>query len=267
MLLRGAALLVLIAAPGLAIATGDHSAKVSLRGRSGTSHLTAGIIAAASSKPAQAAAAPLPFLPLALVAWASLISVFMCGSYFFDTPPPLLRVPRRAWALVHALTTTLTSGVIVISAAIEALVLRARDSAVLHFWFNRVPTLDAAINLPALTMSMVSGVAIAAHKYGHFSAAPSHVIATVELLVVFACWWGAFDVRTQQAAQREIASISSQLRAGAPYPVGLRSRNRINLVSCVFVLGLYVLMVIKPDVSLPWRPPGYAQRVQADGNC
>lgn len=105
-----------------------------------------------------------PVIPLALAVWCSCISVFLLYSWFFATPPLLLRVPRTAWALMHALGTTLTSGVIVISAAIESLVIKAREPDVMRFWFDRVPKLDGAINLPALTVAMVSGVGIAAHK-------------------------------------------------------------------------------------------------------
>jgi hypothetical protein len=105
-----------------------------------------------------------PAVPLALASWASVLSAFLLYSWFFATPPLLLRIPRTAWALMHALGTTLTSGTIVISAAIESLVLKAREPSVLRFWFNRVPKLDGAINLPSLTVAMVSGVGIAAHK-------------------------------------------------------------------------------------------------------
>lgn len=71
--------------------------------------------------------------------------------------------------------------------------------------------------------------------------------------------WGLFDVRTQLAAQREVAAGAGS-KAG-PLPPALRARNPINVVSCAFVLALYVLMVVKPDVPLPFRPHGFAQRI------
>jgi predicted secreted protein len=67
-----------------------------------------------------------------------------------------------------------------------------------------------------------------------------------------------FDVRTQLAAQREVAA-GAGTKAGT-LPPALRVRNFVNVVSCVFVLGLYVLMVVKPDFPLPFRPHGFAQR-------
>lgn len=75
------------------------------------------------------------------------------------------------------------------------------SSTVIAFWFCRVPALDGAIVLPALTGSIVSSVAQAAQDYGSLKESPTYRRGSLHVLLTFAVWWAFTDLTTQHSAQ------------------------------------------------------------------
>lgn len=180
--------------------------------------------------------------------WAVSITCFILLNYHSETcwPSSLLMLPpRRTWTFVHATTTMLFSGTILVSTLVEWLVVKSRNPSVLKFWFTSIPSLDMAVVLPSLTGSIVSGIAQASMDYGRLQDAPKYVLGTFHSLLTFGAWWGVTDLTTQKSAR---TAVSEDLTDG-DIPRVLKLRRWSNLVSCLFVATLYILMVLKPGMS------------------
>lgn len=149
----------------------------------------------------------------------------------------------------------LFGGTIIISTLIEWLVLRSRNPSVLRFWFITVPAIDTTVVLPAVTGSILSGVAQAVIDYESFRSAPKYVIGTLHALTTFALWWALTDRTTQKEAKRAVLkwteeSSSDNNSTTVEIPPVLYTRRRSNVVSCIFVVALYAIMVLKPGQTL-----------------
>jgi hypothetical protein len=196
-----------------------------------------------------------PVETLALVTWISTMSAVLLVNYFGGSPWPeniMLDTPFRTWSLLHAVSGMLFSGTILVSTLVEWSVVASRQAAVLRFWFWTVPQLDAMIVLPALTGTVLSGVAQACHLYGSFAMAPKHVTGTVHGLLAFGIWWAVTDVTTQHISKTAVQNLINRENNGTSHPElppVLLLRRASNVVSCLLILGLYSVMVLKPGVS------------------
>ena len=89
---------------------------------------------------------------------------------------------------------------------------------------------------------MVSGVAQAFHNYSSLRYAPTHIKSALHLLFAFGLWWELADRRTQHKVEESLAKGEPDLKM-------LRDRRISNVVSCVFLLVLYSVMILKPGYS------------------
>lgn len=188
-----------------------------------------------------------------LLAWAASISGFILMNNFVGPwPEAMKQVPERVWFVLHMLGGMLFGGGVILTTAIEWLVANNKNSPVLLFWFDKVPLLDAAIVLPALTMAMISGTGLSIAHYGGLGIAPLHISIVFYALVAFATWWAVTDLTTQGkalTAVNEWAVTTSGLNSEnhkKDVPEVVEHRRISNIVSCLFILALYGIMVFKP---------------------
>lgn len=249
--------------------------------------------------------------------WVHLVSIFVLANYYFCNSPTAAaaaccwpaamatRVSLSAWSLVHALSGMLFSGGIVTTTVLEWRVVQhayknhRRDgqqqtktnddsnanpnnqhhSDLLRFWFHAgAPAVERWLVLPAVTGSLVSGVAQAALAYGRLRSAPRHVKSSLHLLLLLGLWWGATDRTTQRRVQQELvvgtttkqeendedgaaaAVVETSSNSGSEsnntkkLPLVLRQRRASNLVSCAFLAALYAVMVLKPGYHVVAPP-------------
>ena len=204
--------------------------------------------------------------------WAVAIGAFFIRNYKYKTVPwpsflgnstaaettdqatgTLPRRPsRRVWNFIHAVGSTIFSGTILVTTLLEWLVVKSGTPIVLAFWFRVVPILDVAVVVPALTATMISGVAQAVDEYGPIKEAPKYVKAVLHTLVTFGLFWAATDRTSQHGALQALQTWLDSSSRG-PLPGILFWRRASNLTSCCFVMALYALMVLKP--GRPDLPP------------
>ncbi|KAL7528902.1 hypothetical protein ACHAXR_002691 [Thalassiosira sp. AJA248-18] len=189
--------------------------------------------------------------------WVIFTSAFVITNAKVRPFPQFLlsALSRSQWALIHAICSMLFSGTIILSALIEYLVVASKKASVIKFWFLSVPQkLDASIVLPALTGSIVSGVGQAAIDYGGLAQAPKHIVGAFHLLLTFGVWWGVTDITSQRKAVEAVQTLNeagksdddSENNDTVEVPKLLKMRVISNVVSCIFVVGMYALMVLKP---------------------
>lgn len=186
----------------------------------------------------------------ALGLWMAALSGFILMNNFVGPWPAVMSaVPERIWFTLHMLGGMLFGGGIILTTALEWLVAENKNESVLQFYFDKVPLLDAAIVLPGLTMAMISGVGLTILRYGGLGIAPPHIPVVFYTLTAFAGWWAATDLSTQGSSLKAInewaATVgSSNEEREVPRIVELRKVS--NVVSCLFVVALYMVMVMKP---------------------
>jgi hypothetical protein len=177
----------------------------------------------------------------ALGAWQASISSFILVNNFVGPwPEAMTQVPERVFFLYHMLGGMLFGGGVLLTAAIEWLVVENKNDAVLQFWFDKVPLLDGIIVLPALTVSIVSGTGLSIRRYGSLGHAPEHIQAALYALMALCAWWALTDLTTQGKALIAVNDV--------PNVVELRTIS--NVVSSLFVIVLYAMMVMKSDILL-----------------
>jgi hypothetical protein len=146
-------------------------------------------------------------------------------------------------------------GTIILSALVEYLVVKTSDASVMKFWFLDVPQkLDVNVVLPALAGVIVSGVAQANIRYGGLATSPKHVVGVIHLLVTFGMWWAITDVTTQRKTSEMIRRRNSDHDEDDDvHKIDENELHRIltmrlasNVVSCLLVVALYAIMVLKP---------------------
>lgn len=163
----------------------------------------------------------------------------------------LYALTRSQWAFVHAVSSMLFSGTIVLSALLEYLVVKSKKASVIRFWFTSLPQqLDAKVVLPALTAAIVSGMGQAAISYGGLATSPKHVVGAFHLLLTFGLWWAITDVTSQRKAVEAVNSMSTnESDEVLDIPKVLDLRIVSGAVSCLLVVLMYALMVLKPGLS------------------
>ena len=187
---------------------------------------------------------------LALLAvWMGSLSGFIFANNWMGPWPFFMtEVPERIWFTFHMLGGMLFGGGVILTTALEWLVTKNKNEAVLQFYFDKVPLLDAAIVLPGLTMAMISGTGLCIERYGSLGTAPPHIPTVFYTLTAFAAWWAATDLATQGKALSAINewAATSALKEEKEVPEIVELRFISNIVSCMFVVALYGIMVLKP---------------------
>jgi hypothetical protein len=170
-----------------------------------------------------------------IVLWASWVVAFLLINYNGATSPwpsALTALDVRTWALVHAVSGSLFAGGIFTTTFLEWLVFRSPSRAVQEFWFSSATKAEAALVLPGLTGLLVSGVAQAWLTYQcPIKYAPLYVKLPIHVLALFGLWWLLTDLTTRDAVNDK----GKQLR-----------RQGSNLVSCMLLISIYAIMVLKP---------------------
>lgn len=193
-----------------------------------------------------------------VICWSVAVSYFLITNFVSNAPWPeeLLSSHRDVWRVIHAISSMMFGGTIIVSTIIEWLVVSSEDPTVIYFWFCKVPALDGAIVLPALTGIVLSGVAQANQDYGSLRESPKYIIGSLHVLLAFAVWWVLTDVTTQHPAQRAVKKWAAadegndeSSTKNETLPPVLKSRRWSNVGSCLFVCLLYTLMALKPGHS------------------
>lgn len=186
-----------------------------------------------------------------LLVWVHVISGFVVYNYTRQTiwPGFLLQIPVKVWHLIHGLSAMVFAGGIVTTTLLEwklpSIAANMKDedgnadksSIFLLTWLWQV---ESRLVLPAVTGSLVSGVAQAFYSYPSFRMAPSHVKSALHLMFLFGVWWAWTDRRSQ-----------ASLRKGGFDESKVVQRRLSNLVSCAFLVGLYAVMILKPGYNFP----------------
>ena len=174
--------------------------------------------------------------------WPVAISIFIAINYFRSCwPAALAEVPFSTLNLIHAISGMLFAGCIITTTVLEWMVIESGNMSTQRLWFEKVPVVEEWIVLPALTGSIVSGIGNACVRYGSFRMAPFHVQSTLFFLLAFGLWWGFTDRPTQAKA---VAALENSV--GEERPTILQLRRISNFISCVFLIVLYGIMVLKP---------------------
>lgn len=174
--------------------------------------------------------------------WPLAISIFIAINYYRSCwPAALAEVPFATLNFIHAISGMLFAGCIITTTVLEWMVTESGNTQAQRLWFEKVPVVEEWIVLPALTGSIVSGIGSACVRYGSFRVAPFHVQSTLFLLLAFGLWWGLTDRPTQANAVAALENSSGEER-----PTILQLRRISNVVSCVFLIVLYGIMVLKP---------------------
>lgn len=195
---------------------------------------------------------------MALAIWGIGISAFIFMNNFVGPWPAqvLQTIPERLWFWMHMLGGMLFGGGVILTTAIEWLVVDNKNASTLQFWFDKVPLLDAAIVLPALTLSMISGTGLCVHRYHGLGLAPPHIQIVFYTLVSFAAWWAATDLSTQGQSLIKINEWALETvkddESHVDAPDIVKWRRISNIVSCLFVVALYGVMVMKPGTIQFW---------------
>jgi len=184
-----------------------------------------------------------------LGAWITGLSSFLLINNFIGPWPSqiLEEVPVKYFGLAHGVGGMLFAGGIILTTLIEWLVVSSKKSEILQFWFSKVPALDSFIVLPALTTSIVSGVGLAVDHYDSLGESPFHVVAAISTLLAFAGWWAVTDLTTQGVADEAVREWKDN--EGQDVPQILQLRRGSNVISCLFVLALYGIMILKPGYT------------------
>jgi len=197
---------------------------------------------------------------IALGIWLiSLTSFILINNYVGPFPVFLKQIPERVFFFSHMIGGMLFGGGIILTTCIEKLAANSKNPEVLEFYFSKIPGLDALIVVPAVTVSILSGIGLATVRYGGLMIAPPHISAIFDTLIAFMVWWGLTDLSTQTTAIKAVNEMYESYQAGETdleTPKVVLDRHFSNIVSCFFVLTLYSLMVFKPGtlVAFPWAP-------------
>lgn len=197
---------------------------------------------------------------IALGVWLiSLTSFILINNFVGPFPEFLKQIPERVFFFSHMIGGMLFGGGIILTTCIERLAANSKNPQVLEFYFSKIPGLDALIVVPAVTVSILSGIGLATVRYGGLGIAPPHISAIFDTLIAFMVWWGVTDLSTQTTAIKAVNEMYESYQAGEKdleTPKVVSDRHFSNVVSCFFVLTLYSLMVFKPGtlVAFPWAP-------------
>lgn len=176
-----------------------------------------------------------------LLVWFHAVIGFVVWNYYATSslwPSFFLDIPVRVWSLLHALSAMVFAGGIITTTLLEwqlpsmMIGTTTKDQSKLLQWLWQV---ESKLVLPAVSMSLISGVAQAFNNYTSLRAAPFHVKGALHVMVLFAVWWAWTD-RRSQASLRDDGFEETKVMA----------RRLSNLVSCAFLVVLYGMMILKP---------------------
>ena len=189
-----------------------------------------------------------------LAVWMGGLSGFIfANNWIGPWPSVMTQIPERIFFTFHMIGGMLFGGGVIMTTGLEYLVTKNKRPEVLQFYFDKVPLLDSAVVLPGLTIAMISGTGLSITRYGSLGTAPAHIPAVFYCLTAFAAWWAITDLATQPKAMRAIDEWVAQGSAGN-IPQIVEDRFISNIVSCIFVVALYAIMVLKPG-TLPQYTP------------
>jgi len=209
-----------------------------------------------------------------LLFWVHLLSIFIATNYFRSTlfPSFLHSIPLKIWSLIHALGAMAFSGGIITTTLLEwnlpRLIAKSglansntpnNKNSVMELlrWLFRI---ESSLVLPGVTLTLFSGVVQSHQMYGTFRHAPRHVKSALHLMLVFAVWWVIMDRSSQKSLLGNeyygdgdddlFASSSSGVTSGGYYDEKkIVARRLANIVSCLFLVILYGIMVLKPGMA------------------
>ena len=99
--------------------------------------------------------------------WMVGLSGFIFANNWIGPWPLFMKdIPERVFFTGHMLGGMLFGGGIIMTTALEWLVTKNKNPAVLMFYFDKVPLLDMALVLPGLTLAMFSGTGLTITRYG-----------------------------------------------------------------------------------------------------
>jgi len=158
------------------------------------------------------------------------------------------------WNFVHAVSGMLMGGTIITTTILEWMILKNNShgdgpiktvvpDAIQSLW-----SLESSIVLPAVTGSMVSGLAQSYLMYDGIGFAPKYVKAALHTMLTFGIWWAIMDKKSQRQLVRAVeASQEKSTDTAATDKTNNNSvwmkRKIANVVSCVLVVLLYAIMV------------------------
>jgi hypothetical protein len=182
-------------------------------------------------------------------------------------------LPPQVWSLIHAVSGMIFGGSILCTAMVEWMwpdelqqMLNDRsnqevtsdtatniDDLSLQLLLNKMATktlfpMEGKLVLPAVTGSMISGIAQSFCNYGSLRFAPLHVKSSLHLMFLFGLWWALTDRKSQDDIIR-LSSMhvdSSSTKVTQEVSNIWKRRRFFNFISCLFVLALYGIMVLKP---------------------
>lgn len=211
------------------------------RSRSPNSNLSIRRSAAADKNEMDQRTSPSVVEKRILLVWFHAVIGFVVWNYYTTSglwPSFFLEIPLRVWNLVHALSAMVFAGGIITTTLLEwqlpsaVIGTNKNDKSIILQWLWQV---ESKLVLPAVSMSLVSGVVQSFDYYASLRAAPPHVKGALHLMALFAIWWAWTD-RRSQASLREDGFDATKVTA----------RRLSNLVSCAFLVVLYGMMILKP---------------------
>jgi hypothetical protein len=178
-------------------------------------------------------------------------------------------VPAEVWSLIHAISGMVFGGSILCTTFVEWMwpdelekmlkdsnvttTTQSMDDLSLQILINKMATqtlfpMEGKLVLPGVTGSMISGIAQSFYNYGSLRLAPRHVKSSLHLMFLFGLWWAFTDRKSQEDLLK--LSTCAQKDSGPSTReemVQIWKRRRLfNSISCIFVVALYGMMVIKP---------------------
>lgn len=202
----------------------------------------------------------LPF-PIAIIGWIVALSIFIVKNYAsvdLWPNPNLADIPIPYLSLMHNLGNMIFAGSIITTAVLEWIVTESNDvNHVVPFWFDRVQKVERFLLLPALCLSVFSGVVRANLMYGTLKASPFYVKGTLHLLATFGLWWGITDrttidrvVSSRPLVKGNLKDVEKTDTDVTLDPKIVTIRRISNVISCVFLVAAYALMTLKPGIGM-----------------
>ncbi|KAG7367672.1 hypothetical protein IV203_030343 [Nitzschia inconspicua] len=194
-------------------------------------------------------------------------------------------VPTKLWSFLHAISGMILGGSILCTALVEwiwpdQLETLIKDQATNGNMYNRrndwddisvqqivnqmatktLFPMEGMLVLPGVTGSMISGIAQSFVNYGSLRLAPIHVKSSLHLMFLFGLWWVWTDRKSQKdileltstsvsptVEEKEVKQKRNSTSTIQSEMLAVWKRRRFyNAVSCLFVLALYAIMVLKP---------------------
>jgi len=200
-------------------------------------------------------------------AWVVAMSIFIVKNYASEELwpfPQLADIPIPYLSLMHNLGNMIFSGSIITTTVIEWIVTDSNDDKIIPFWFDRVQKVERFMVLPALFLSIVSGMIRATVTYGTMMESPLHIKSSLHILSTFGLWWGITDRTTinrvslsTESNRYSSSTIGNNGSGSGNDQEGNININRrlvmirriSNIISCGFLIASYAMMTLKPGLA------------------